>query len=156
MATVMNNEGEYGKYYVTDLQAPEFSAEFLERYKKFGTRIRWIDDNVVPGAFQMNTSWYHHAMEEPIFPDEHTHPNDELLGFFGSNPEDPDGLGGIVEFTMGGETHRITKSAMIFVPGGVPHLPLKLVEVNRPIFHFSICIASTYEASDKDGKSIYD
>jgi len=45
---------------------------------------------------------------------------------------------------------------MIFVPGGVPHLPLKLVEVNRPIFHFSICIASTYEAADKDGKSIYD
>ena len=156
MATVMNNEGKYGKYYVTELQAPAFPAEFLERYKQFGTRVRWLDGNVVPGAFQMNVSWYHHAMEEPIFAQEHVHPNDELVGFFGSDPEHPDDLGGIVEFTMEGETHRITKSCMVFVPGGVKHLPLKLVEVNKPIFHFSICIASTYVDENKEGKSIYD
>lgn len=156
MATVMNSEGKYGKYYVTELKAPDFSKEFLERYKQFGTRVRWLDGNVVPGAFQMNVSWYHHAMEEPIFPEEHVHPNDELVGFFGSDPENPDDLGGIVEFTMEGETHRITKSCMVFVPGGVKHLPLKLVEVNKPIFHFSICIAESYVDENKDGKSIYD
>ena len=156
MATVMNSEGKYGKYYVTELKAPEFPAEFLQRYKQFGTRVRWLDGNVVPGAFQMNVSWYHHAMEEPIFAEEHFHPNDELVGFFGSDPEHPDELGGIVEFTMDGETHRLTKSCMVFVPGGIKHLPLKLVEVNKPIFHFSICIASEYVDENKEGKSIYD
>ena len=156
MATVMNNEGEYGKYYVTELKAPDFSPEFLARYAQFGTRVRWLDTNGVPGAFQINVSWYHHAMPDPIFPEEHTHPEDEVVAFFGSDYEHPEDLGGIVEFTMNGETHRLTKSCMVFVPGGMKHLPLKLVEVNKPILHFSITLSGTYEAADKDGKSIYE
>jgi hypothetical protein len=156
MATVMNNEGEYGIYYVTELKAPDFPQAFLERYAQFGTRVRWLDSNVVPGAFQINVSWYHHAMPDPIFPEEHTHPEDEVVAFFGSDSENPEDLGGIVEFTMNGETHRIDKSCMIFVPGGMKHLPLKLVEVRRPILHFSITLSKTYIAEDKNGKSIYD
>ena len=91
----MNSEGEYGKYYITELKAPEFPAEFLERYKHFGRRILWMDGNLIPGAFQMNTSWYHSAVEGPIF-EEHVHPNDEMVGFFGSDSEHPDELNGIV------------------------------------------------------------
>ena len=153
--TVMNSEGEYGKYFITELKAPEFPPEFLERYKKFGTRIRWMDGGLIPGAFQMNTSWYHSAMEEPLF-EEHVHPNDEMVGFFGGDPEHPDDLNAIVEFAVNGENHRITKSCMIYVPGGVKHLPLKLVKVDRPIFHCSICLAESYVSADADGKSIYD
>jgi hypothetical protein len=155
MATVMNNEGEYGKYFVTELHAPEFSPEFLERYKKFGNRVRWIDGDMVPGAFQMNASWYHSALDEPLF-EEHVHDNDEMVCFFGSDPENPDDLGGIVEFGMNGEMHRIDKSCMIFIPGGMKHLPLSLVKVDRPIFHCSICLSATYDSKDSDGRSIYD
>lgn len=156
MAVVKNSEGMYGKYYVTDLKAPRFPPEFLERYKQFGTRILWLDQNVVPGAFQINTSWYHHAMPEPIFAPEHVHPNDEVVGFFGSDPDRPEELNGEVEFTMEGETHLLTKSTMIFIPGGVRHLPLKLTRVDKPIFHFSICLSGAYVDENKDGRSIYD
>ena len=156
MAVVMNSEGKYGKFYVTELKAPQFPPEFLERYRQFGSRIRWLDGNVVPGAFQINTSWYIHAMPEPIFAEEHVHPNDEVVGFFGSDPQNQEELNGEVEFTMEAETHRLTKSSIIFVPGGVKHLPLKLVRVDKPIFHFSICLAETYIDKNKDGKSIYD
>ena len=90
-----------------------------------------MDGNLIPGAFQMNTSWYHSALDEPLF-EEHVHPNDEMVGFFGSDPENPDELNAIVDFALNGEMHRITKSCMIYVPGGMKHLPLSLVRwINR-------------------------
>ena len=55
---VMNDEGEFGKYVVQTLRTPKFSPEFQEIYKQWGRRLLWIDGNTVPGAFQMNMTWY--------------------------------------------------------------------------------------------------
>ena len=54
-------ESKYGKYIVTELKTPNFSTEFVEAYAKFATRILWMDNSVVEGAFQMNCSWYLNA-----------------------------------------------------------------------------------------------
>ena len=43
-------ESKYGKYIVSDLRAP-FSKEYNEEYAKFATRVLWMDDKVVDGAF---------------------------------------------------------------------------------------------------------
>ena len=90
----LNCEGEYGKYIVQELNAPTTGTpEFQEIYNRFAKRILWIDGNTVPGAFQMNTSWYKKVPElNPIF-EEHSHDSDELIGFFGSDPENPYDLG---------------------------------------------------------------
>ena len=50
-------EKKYNKYVVQELKAP-FTEEFNKQYATFATRILWIDEKVVPGAFQMNCSWY--------------------------------------------------------------------------------------------------
>ncbi len=147
-----NNGGEYGKYFVQTLQYPEGMAtpEFQKIYEKFASRILWIDGNVVPGAFQMNTAWYCAVPErDPIFT-EHTHPYSELIGFFGSNPDDQYDLNGEIVFAMNGEEHRLTRSTLIFVPPDVPHNPMHILRVDRPIFHFSIVPNSTY-----NGESVY-
>ena len=72
---VMNDEGEYGKYVVQTLHAPAVSPEFAEIYKQWGNRLLWIDSKVVPGAFQMNMTWYHSAPDmRPLYKhDEHSH-----------------------------------------------------------------------------------
>jgi hypothetical protein len=103
----------------------------------------------------MNVSWYHSAVDEPLF-EEHVHPNDEMVGFFGGDHEHPDELNGIIEFAINGENHRINKSCMIFIPGGMKHLPLKLIQVDKPILHCSICLAESYISTDADGRGIYD
>ncbi|MBQ6603910.1 MAG: hypothetical protein IJH99_10980 [Eubacterium sp.] len=143
---VMNNEGEYGKYIVQTLQAPAMSEDFKEFYKTYANRLLWMDANVVPGAFQMNMSWYHSASEmRPLYKhDEHVHDFDELIGFIGSNPDDPYDLGGVIEVGINGEMHRLTKSSMIFIPGGLKHLPLSILELHRPILHFSISMNPFY------------
>lgn len=143
---VMNDEGEFGKYVVQTLQAPAFSPEFAEIYKQWGNRLLWIDGKVVPGAFQMNMTWYHSAPDmRPLYKhDEHSHDFDELIGFIGSNPEDPYDLGGVIEVGINGELHRLTKSSIIFMPAGMKHLPLSIISLERPILHFSISMNPEY------------
>lgn len=143
---VYNNEGEYGKYVIQDLKTPAFSTEFVEFYKTYAKRLLWMDSNVVPGAFQMNISWYMNASDvRPLFKhEEHFHDNDELIGWLGSDPNDPYDLGGIIEVGIGGELHRLTKSSILFMPAGLKHLPLSIIELHRPILHFSISMSGYY------------
>ena len=142
-----NNSGTYGKYFVQELQEPESlkAPEFCEMYRKFANRVLWIDGNVVPGAFQMNTAWYFAVPENGPFMTEHVHDYDELIGFYGSNPDDPYDLGGVIEFSINGETHRLTRTTLIFVPGGTTHNPLRILDVKRPIFHFSAVTNTKYD-----------
>ncbi|MFA5309342.1 MAG: hypothetical protein WC370_07675 [Dehalococcoidales bacterium] len=126
---------EYSKYVVTELKAP-FPPEAAARYATFATRILWMDENVVPGAFQMNCSWYRKAFE--MGPEPHVHDTNEIIGFFGNDAADPYNLHGEVEFWLGDEKQTITKSAMIFIPAGMKHCPLIIRRVDKPIFHFSV------------------
>jgi hypothetical protein len=107
-------DSKYAKYVVTELKTPDFPTEFVERYKEFATRILWMDSGVVPGAFQMNCSWYlkpsAHGAEA------HSHDVDEIIGFFGSDSSKPYDLGGEVELWLENEKHIINKTAMVFIP----------------------------------------
>lgn len=160
---VYNREGEYGKQIVQDLILPETHTkpEVIEAYERFGKRVHWIDTNVVPGSFQMNTSWYF----KPNYPEDreasmkaltmgafkpHVHDSDEIIAFYGSDPDDPYDLGGEIEFFIEGESHLLTKSTLIFLPGGMEHCPLYINKVDRPIFHFSIVMEQQYTMRHKD------
>ncbi len=145
------DETKYGKYIVTDLQAP-FSKEYNERYAKWAKRILWMDDSVVDGAFQMNVSWYLSAQSEGEALDAHTHDPDEIIGFFGSNHDDPYDLGGEIEFWLEDEKHILTKTCLIFVPGNMKHCPLRILRVNRPIFHFSVVTGGQWVMKNPDEK----
>jgi hypothetical protein len=144
--------GAFAKHFVQTLQAPVDmgTPEFRKMYDTFAKRVLWMDSNVCEGAFQMNTAWYFAVPpRDPIYT-EHSHDYDELIGWFGSNPDDPEDLGGVIEFSVGGEAHRLTKTTMIWLPGGTSHNPVRILEVSKPIFHFSIVTNPTY-----DGKQIY-
>jgi hypothetical protein len=141
------SESKYGKYIVTELKT-DFSDEFNAEYAKWATRVLWMDNKVVDGAFQMNISWYlrPQAGQQPL--QAHTHEPDEIIGFFGNNSEDPYDLGGEIEFWLEDEKHIITRSSLIFVPGGMKHCPLILRRVDRPIFHFSTVTSGQYVLKD--------
>ena len=142
-----NKGGEKAKFIVQELKEPAglIGPDFRKIYDSFAKRILWMDGSVCEDAFQMNTAWYFAAPEkDPIF-ETHVHPATELIGFFGSNPDDPYDLGGVIEFTVDGEAHRLTRTTMIYLPGNMPHNPVRILEVNRPIFHFSILTDTAYD-----------
>ena len=147
MAILNNESGKYAANFVQVSPGPGMDPEFKAIYDKFAKRIIWMDGGVCPGAFQMNTAWYSAVPErDPIFP-EHVHDDcDELIGFFSSDPDNPYDLGGEIEYTVGGEAHLLTKSTMIFVPANLPHNPMRILKVDRPIFHFSVVTKTKYES----------
>jgi quercetin dioxygenase-like cupin family protein len=131
------------KYIVTTLQEPPEKKKIAAEYAKFARRILWLDENVVPGAFHMNTAWYLKPSRVEL--EAHTHDTDEIIGFFSSNPAAPYDLGGEVEIWLEDDKHIINTSAMIFVPAGMKHCPLILRRVDRPIFHFTTVTGGRYD-----------
>ena len=136
-------ESKYGKYIVSELKVPESKQNIAAEYAKYATRILWLDDKVVEGAFHMNTAWYLKAAET-LENAPHVHDSDEIIGFFGNNPEDPYDLGGEIELWLEDEKHILTRTSMIFVPAGMKHNPLILRRVDRPIFHFTTVPGGQY------------
>jgi mannose-6-phosphate isomerase-like protein (cupin superfamily) len=141
-------ESDYSKYVITDLKSPAFKPELVEEYKKFATRVLWMDKNVIPGAFQMNVSWYCKPANHAPVP--HKHDVDEIIGFFGGDPMNPYDLHGEVEMWMGDQKFLLTKSTILFAPAGMNHCPLIIRRADRPIFHFSIVKSGTYELRAKE------
>ncbi len=141
-------ESKYGKYIVRELKIPESKQKVAEFYATYARRVLWMDEDVVEGSFHMNTSWFLKASTttEDV---PHTHDSDEIIAFFGSDPDNPYDLGGEVEIWLEDEKHILTTSSLIFVPRGMKHCPLILNRVDRPIFHFTVVTEGQYIKDDK-------
>lgn len=135
-------ESKYGKYIITkpkpDLKLPSYRREGADISASGRTDLIYLDDEVIKGAFYVECVWFwpEAGSERPIV-EAHTHPFDEVITFFGTNPEDPQDLCGEVELWLGDEKHMLTKSCLVFVPKGMKHCPLIIRRVDRPIFHFT-------------------
>ena len=156
----INCDGKYGYLFMQDLKLPESREKMQASYKQFGERIHWVDGNNIPGAFQMNTCWWYKPTpkRDPAQGEAkggagvaHHHEFPEILGFYGSDPENPWELNGEVEFWINGEQHILTKSTMVFLPPNLPHCPLWVNRVDKPIFHFSVVMNAIYTTSDEAG-----
>ena len=141
-------EGKYSKYMVTDLKLPEEMQASAADYAKWATRILWLDEDVVPGSFQVNCSWYREPMETPS--KAHTHDYDEVIAFFGSDPDNPYDLQGEVEFWIEDEKYILDKSTLLFVPGGLQHCPIQVQRADKPIFHFTVVMGGKYKPKPVD------
>jgi hypothetical protein len=105
--------------------------------------VVYIDGGFVPGSFYAECV----MILEPSkgSPPEHSHDGfDEIVMFFGTDPERPHDLCGEVEWWMGGEKYVLTESCMVFVPKGLRHCPMYLRRVDRPILHLSTGPSESY------------
>ncbi len=148
-------ELKYAKNIITEDLMPPRPAEdvqLMEDQAKAGrtfdrTLLLGIQDSILKGSFFVGCEWIWGltgngpvAIEIP-----HSHDYDEIIGFAGSNRNHPRELGGEIEFRIGGETHIITKSCLIFVPRGVQHCPVIFNRVDTPIFMFEAMNNAAYE-----------
>jgi len=157
-------KSKYGKYICTELkkniELPGYRAGEREMLgqgtvggkRRFMEHMLWLDKNVLPDAFYCEAVWFWpQAMKDmlprrPLTPEEekknpvlapHSHPFPELLSYFGTNPDDPSDLGGIVEFWLEDEKYVFDKSFVVYIPEGVTHCPLRTLKIERPMFHFT-------------------
>jgi hypothetical protein len=136
---------KYSKYIITDLK-PKVEAPWIPVFKPQEiTTVLFLDSKVIKGAFYVETAWFWPPLaENGTRGQPHQHDYNEVLAFFGSNPKNPNDLGGLLEFQMNGENHIISKSCLIFVPKGVQHGPPIFSKITFPIFHFACGTGKEY------------
>ena len=126
--------GSYDKYIITDPCPQSFTHYRLPEDAR--KSISFNDPPTFEGAFHVECAWYYRPFEGPAH---HVHDDtDEILGFFGTNHDDPESLGGIIEFRFEDEWVTLDKSCMIYLPKGLAHCPFNVVRVDYPIFHLAI------------------
>ena len=109
----------------------------------------YVNDMIKP-ILEGKTVGTMHRMEkienvDKIWARAHTHEFDELIGFYGSNMNDVNDLGGEIELWLEDEKFILTKSCTVFVPAGMKHCPLIIKRIDRPIFHFTNSPEGKYE-----------
>jgi hypothetical protein len=143
-------ETKYGKLIVTDLKHPSSEPAWNPPVTTAGGgkggRVLYLDNDLVPGAFYMETVWIMprprltgaaYEEKKKTSPGPHSHKYDEVIAFFGSDYNNPHELNAEVELWLGDEKHIITKTALVFIPAGLKHAPLVFIEVKKPVFHYT-------------------
>ena len=108
-------------------------------------RLIYMDDRVVPGSFYVEAVWI--MVSIPRSHPEHTHhDHDEIVGFVGSNMDDPTDLGAEIDFVVDGKKMTITKTCFIHVPAGVKHGELCFRKIDRPVFQIAMSRMSAFSS----------
>jgi len=141
-------EKKYEKHIITDfkpgLKLPEFRGEPGVPNDR-ANFMMWLGDGVIKGSPYVEAVWLWQGAADPEggFP-QHVHDYDEVLGFFGVDTKNVYDLGGEIEFWLEDEKYLLTKSCLIYVPGGMKHCPIVFRRIDRPIFHFLMVIGGEY------------
>lgn len=103
-----------------------------------------MSNTLVPGSnTYLEVGWIW-GMPEPnphIF--KHSHDKyDEIVLHLGSDPRNPEDLGGEIEFVVGGEPLVFDTTSAIFVPAGVKHGPVTWKRVSRPHLQIAIVLGA--------------
>ncbi len=108
-------------------------------------RVIYMDDRIVPGSFYVEAVWVVGSI--PRSHPEHTHPDhDEIVGFVGSNMDDPTDLGAEIDFVVDGKKMTLTKTCFIHVPAGVKHGGLCFRKIDKPVFQIAMSRMSAYSS----------
>jgi len=128
---------KYGKYILTEPPTREYPKG--ENRPKMSPLLM-LNGADIKGAFHVNCMWVNPG-PNPGVHEAHVHPHDEVIGFIGTNPDDPKDLGAEAVLWIEDEKYVIKKSFLAYFPKGVVHCPLTVNDVKRPILHFDIQLA---------------
>jgi hypothetical protein len=102
------------------------------------------------GELDADCSIGYHCIGKPMsFDFPHTHKFPEMLCFIGGNAADITDFGAEIEFTLGGEKHKITAPAVVSIPSGVKHCPIVFTKVPRPIVFLEISLTRIWKSPRK-------
>ncbi|NLE11837.1 MAG: hypothetical protein GX630_10070 [Actinobacteria bacterium] len=112
-----------------------------------------MSNNLIPGSNHYIEAGWIAAMPDPathIF--EHVHDYDEIVMHIGTNPNDQEDLGAVIEFVVDGKTLIIDKTSSVYVPKGVKHGPLTWKSFTRPHLEMTVMIgAGSLKQADPGG-----
>jgi hypothetical protein len=114
--------------------------------------LAYLNNDLVPGCnIFLDYRWIM-AMPEPnaLIP-EHSHDYDEIVLHIGSDPENPEDLGGEIEVGVGGEPLTFDKTTALYLPKGTKHGPFTWKRFARPHIQMAIVLGGGTVATAKPG-----
>ena len=115
------------------------------------TRMFYLDNEVRKDAFYCEVVWFWPTKEKDTSsPEPHTHEFGEVIGFFGTDPNNLNDLGAEIELWIDNERNLIRETFLAFIPAGVVHCPLNILSITRPVFHFATMQGNSYTGQEKD------
>jgi len=98
------------------------------------------------GELDADCSIGYHCITKPMsFDHPHSHKFPEMLCFIGGNPEDVTDFSAEIDFTLGGEKHTITSTAVVSIPSGVKHCPIVFKKVEKPLVFLEISLTRIWK-----------
>ncbi|OGO07833.1 MAG: hypothetical protein A2Y92_04705 [Chloroflexi bacterium RBG_13_57_8] len=142
---------KYGKYFISSFTETKEKGAWNRNLKiKDETPLLRIDGDIIKGITCFaQCNWFWPSLMKIKVEDRstrpHSHTYDEVIGFIGTNFDDPADLGGEIEINMGGEKHILTKSSLVFIPAGLEHGPFRELRMDRPIFLCEFGLSGTHD-----------
>lgn len=143
------NEKKYGKYFISDpkIEKLAFHLEGVENVTGRTSSHIYLDDALVKGC---NTHVSITGINEVPNPtpslEYNSHPEDEILLYIGTNPDDLTDLGGEVEMLMGDEreSHVFYRTTAVYIPKNLNHIPM-YKRFDRPMLMVAILFSGKYQ-----------
>jgi hypothetical protein len=135
---------KYGQYFIRGAKPGETRPAFVDA-------IAYLDDDVVKDSLYFNCVFIR-PDNMPRVHGPHTHPHQEILGYFGIDPDNPFELGAEIELSMGEELekHVFNQSTLVYIPPNTIHCPIRYLKIERPfMFIYSMPTKKLQEKSYK-------
>ncbi len=129
------SENNYGRYLVRQPFTKGATGAQNQRY----SALTLMSSYQVPESYcNIEFGWVGAPSQTSSHESEHVSELDEIMLFIGGDPENPEGLGGEMEFSLGGQKLSFNTSSSIFIPAGVRHGRLIRRKVTRPYVEISV------------------
>ena len=132
---------------------PAYEVTPKEEVKNRIPAMTLMSGNLVPGVkMYIETGWVLGMPDPNPHIGEHEHDFDEIVIHLGTDPRNPEDLGGEIEILMEGEPFTINSTSAIYIPRGVKHGPLTWKKFEKPHLELTIMIgAGTLAEADPGG-----
>jgi hypothetical protein len=114
-----------------------------------------MSSDLVPGSnvyAEIGWIWDMPSPNPHIFEHSHREGCNEIVFHIGSDPNNPEDLGGEIEFVVEGQPLTINTTSALFIPAGVKHGPLTWKRFTRPHLQMAMVLgAGTLAAADPGG-----
>ena len=134
---------KYGKYIQREAVRTEMNIPKRETFP-----FVYVERELWKGL-DVNCNFAVSCVAEPyVMPDPpHSHDFDEFLYFIGSDPDNPEDLGAVVEVALGEEweKHTFTRTSILYFPAGLHHAPINVKKVDRPFFFGHVMLSPEYK-----------
>jgi hypothetical protein len=143
---------KYDKYFFSDFMEPA-NLPGVD-----GPQAYFRGSRQIPGA-NMNMGWQLFVRPMQLEREPHTHEADEYLIFLGGQP--PDLFGSFeaeIDFTIGEEMekHTFTKPTIIYIPSNMPHCPLNIRKVVKPMLFSALLLTPRFTKTMEGEDFAYD